>query len=225
MIEFLLELIKFNSEVPDYSIIIPLIIVYMCSLWLIVSVWVYFDAKKRYEKMWVAAGIAFLNFILQFPFLFVYLLVRPAGSDEDEAWIEGGVNVPIINFTGKDGVVMSLELRINPKTMADAKTPEMKIDVNFDSEDEHKQLINIENVQTGPEEKAIMVRKSGFTQTLSKLKSKLFTRKRKQEKKEEEPKNENGPVNDENKPTENESETANQEGDHKKKRKKKRRRR
>jgi len=172
MVEFLLELIKFNSEVPDYSIIIPLIFLYLFSLWLIVSIWVYYDARKRYAKKMMAISMAMLNFILQFPFLFVYLLVRPPDLEESEEWIEGGVNVPIINFTGNEGVVMSLELRINPKAVADAKTPEMKIDVSFDSEDEKKQLINIENKQTGTEEKTIIVHKTGFIQ---KFKSKFFS--------------------------------------------------
>ncbi len=185
MVQFLLDLIQFNNQVPDYSIIIPVVIIYLCSLWLIVSIWTFFDARKRYSRKSMAFLVAILNFILQFPFLFVYLLIRPSGADESEEWIDGGVNVPVVNFTGSDGIVMSLELRINPKKVADARTPEMKIDVSFDSDDQQKQLINIEEKQTGTDEKTIVVKRSGgIVKKLSGIKSKLFTRKPKPAKEE-----------------------------------------
>ncbi|MFQ5492597.1 MAG: hypothetical protein ACE5DX_00340 [Candidatus Dojkabacteria bacterium] len=142
MVDFFLELIDFNSEVPDYSIIIPIIFLYLFVLWTIVSIWVFFDAKKRFESIPVAILIAILNLFLQFPFLFVYLLIRPHSQEDFDDWIDGGVNVPVVNFTGPEGVEMSFELRVFPKRLATDKDAEMRIDVSFDSEDAAKSVVS-----------------------------------------------------------------------------------
>lgn len=154
MAELILDLVSFNRDVPDYSIIIPLTIVYLLVLWVIVSVWVYFDAKKRYQNRFFAILIALANLVLQFPFLFVYLLIRPDSPELAEDWVEGGLNVPIVNFTGDEGVIMSLELRINPKKLADEKSSEMKIDVSFESEDDNKKLLPVVTETTEVSESA-----------------------------------------------------------------------
>lgn len=139
----ILDLLKINQNV-DYTFIIPLIVIYFFTFWLIVCGWVLADAKKKMKSVRKGVLMAVLNFIFGFPFLMLYLLIRPIeGEDEDSVGNDqiGGVNVPIVNFVGKDGVVMSLELRINSDKVATEKASEMKIDVSFQSEDEQKKLL------------------------------------------------------------------------------------
>lgn len=138
--EALLSLIQVNQGV-DYSFVIPLIIGYVILFWVIVSVWVYYDAKKRYEGMKMPRLIALGNFVFQVPFLLLYLLFRPIEEDYANEGSQGGVNVPIVNFIGKEGVAMSLELKINHNALMPDNASEMKIDVSFDSQDQNKSLV------------------------------------------------------------------------------------
>jgi hypothetical protein len=132
--------------------IIPIAILYVLVFWLIVSSWLFFDAKKRYQSWKKALLILILNIIFGIPFLIFYLLVRPFDGEEELIIHEkssgseskgnnGGVNVPVVNFIGKDGMVMSLQLSINPNTAMTDSQPEMKINVNFESSDPQKQLV------------------------------------------------------------------------------------
>jgi len=156
MSSVILDFINLNQNM-DYSIIIPAVILYLLIFWVIVSGWLYFDAKRRYRSSKKALIIALLNLVFQLPFLVFYLLVRPYDGEEQfmeteaanaaEQSLAGGVNVPLINFTGNDGVVMTLELKINPSKLATESHPEMKIDVNFESGDPNKQLV-VKPVQT-----------------------------------------------------------------------------
>jgi len=141
MSDFLLSFLDFNSGV-NYGTITFLIVFYVLVLWLIVSIWVYYDAKKRFDNAIIPVVLAVTNFILFFPFLFVYLLIRPVAYDDFDEWLDGGVNVPLVNFTGDDGVEMSFELKIHPKRLANNNDSEMKLDISFDSSDYKKELTN-----------------------------------------------------------------------------------
>lgn len=126
MVNFILELISFNEGV-DYSIVTKIVVVYLVLLWVFVSVWVFNDAKYRFNNLLVAGILGFLNLLLSFPFLLIYLLIRPSHRDEWDDTSDGGINIPVANFTGKDGVVISLQLKIDTK-----KILEEKIDYNLD---------------------------------------------------------------------------------------------
>lgn len=136
----LLSFIQANQSV-DYSFIIPLVIGYMGLFWIIVSVWVGYDATKRYKGKKLPALIGLGNLVFGVPFILLYLLFRPIDDDYSDSGSQGGVNVPIVNFLGKDGVAMSLELKINHNTLMPDNAAEMKIDVSFDSQDQNKSLV------------------------------------------------------------------------------------
>ena len=136
----ILNLIQTNQNV-DYSFIIPLVIGYVVLFWVIVSVWVYFDATKRFKGKKMPIWIAIGNFVFQLPFLLLYLLFRPIDEEFAEMGGQGGVNVPIVNFIGKDGIAMSLELKINHNVLMPENASEMKIDVSFNSQDTNKTLV------------------------------------------------------------------------------------
>jgi hypothetical protein len=68
--------------------------------------------------------------------MLLYLLARPYDNDEMDEISGEGVNVPIINFVGKDGMVMALELKILPTGLVDknvAYDANMRIGVNIES--------------------------------------------------------------------------------------------
>lgn len=138
------SLIGINQQV--IGVIIPLCLVYLVLFWLLVSIWVFFDAKKRYENDFIAVTFAVLNFIPPFNFLILvfYLVIRPdIRFDDFDEWEAGGVNVPIVNFMGKEGIEMSLELRINPKRLKEAdKTNDMTVEIGWDKRDEKFKLID-----------------------------------------------------------------------------------
>ena len=136
MVNFILELIDFNEGV-DYSVVTSIVIIYLVLLWVFVSVWVFNDAKYRFNNLIVAGMLALLNLVLSFPFLLIYLLIRPSHRDDWDDTSDGGINIPIVNFTGKDGVVISLQLKIDSKKILDEK-----IDYNLDV------ILNKDNEET-----------------------------------------------------------------------------
>ena len=160
--EAILSFIQANQNV-NYSFVIPLIIGYIIVFWVIVSVWLYHDAKKRFKGRKMPALIALANFIFQVPFLLLYLLFRPADEEYSELYSQGGVNVPIVNFLGKNGIAMSLELKINNNSLMPENASEMKIDVSFDSQDQNKMLVQPELAPVSiPALASSEVKKSGF---------------------------------------------------------------
>jgi len=130
----------------DFSKIFIFVAIYILVLWVLICVWVYNDAKKRYKTMHLALIFFLLALILNFPALIFYLIVRPEAEDEhvfymhsdEEASNLGGVNVPIVNFIGEDGFKISLQLKVaNPKAEKDSN-----LDINLDwkSNDENMKV-------------------------------------------------------------------------------------
>ncbi len=197
MNDLILNLVKFNGEV-DFTILIPVVLLYFLAFWLIVSVWVFMDSKSRLKSKKKALILSILTFIFGIPFLLLYILARPFDESEilsgfkaeeddnddksDKSASYGGVNVPVVNFMGKDGVVMSLEIKINPKSIESVSDSEMKIDVSFDSKDESKKIIESNEVLTEKiEELKVEVKNSNNANNAGKLSGflkKLFASKK-----------------------------------------------
>jgi len=191
MNDLILNLVKFNEDV-DFTVLIPLLLIYFAIFWLIVSVWVFMDSKSRLKSKKKALALSILNFIFGIPFLLLYILARPFDDSELSLDLKdddtehsnnasyGGVNVPVVNFMGKDGVVMSLEIKINPKSMDIVKESEMKIDVSFDSKDESKKIIeSTEILSEKIEELKDEVKKNNSADSAGKVSSffkKLFSK-------------------------------------------------
>jgi hypothetical protein len=142
MPSFILDLVKFNEKV-DYTFIIPLILGYILLFWLIVSIWVYTDTKKRISKRRYRILFFLLNLIFGLPFLLLYLLARPYDNEESEQVAGvGGINVPIVNFVGKDGILIALELKMSPGTFSpesvqNRDNTRLKVDVSLNTEDDN----------------------------------------------------------------------------------------
>lgn len=123
------------NENLDFGKILVCGLIYMLLFWFAICVWVYNDAKRRYQNsdprtpLLIATGV----FILFFPALVFYLAVRPHPEDLDwGGYGDGGVNVPIVNFKGEKGIEMTLELNIHPSNEnVQDKPNDMKIDIEW----------------------------------------------------------------------------------------------
>lgn len=143
MVNFILELIDFNEGV-DYSIVTKIVLLYLVLLWVFVSIWVFNDAKYRFNSIWVAVVLALLNLLLSFPFLLIYLLIRPSHREDWDDVVDGGINIPVANFTGKEGVVISLQLKIDSKKMLDEKI-DYNLDIVLNNDQIDNSLVKVNN--------------------------------------------------------------------------------
>lgn len=140
MSEFLVNLIDINENI-DYSTVLAMFCSYLLVLWFVISLWVGVDSWRRYGSKKLAIMLGFLTFFLNFPMVIFYFIIRPEDKLESyEDWDMGGVNVPVVNFVGKEGVEMALELKIHPSKLSPEQTGDMKIDVSWDSADEKMKL-------------------------------------------------------------------------------------
>lgn len=129
---------------------------YIGFLWLLFSFWVFIDAKRRYKKRSVAIVFFLVVLIFNFPALVFYLITRP--EDEGEFVVlpadqlhNRGVNIPIVNFIGKDGKVhFGFEMKIYTPELLESN-PDMSIDINWNSNKAEFQkvepeVVKVENV-------------------------------------------------------------------------------
>lgn len=117
-----------SENAPTFSDVLGWFLIYLAALWVAISVWVYADATKRYKNMMIAIVVTIFVFVLNFPALIVYLVIRPEEDfslDTELAYtdqgVSGGVDVPLIKFTGENGEVkLALNLQISSSLNKDA---------------------------------------------------------------------------------------------------------
>lgn len=145
--DFIVDFLQLNEEIP-FQTVFAIILLYIILLWLVISIWVFIDARKRYDNDMTPVLFGFLVFFLNFPMLIFYFAVRPEiRFDDFDDWEAGGVNVPIVNFMGKDGIEMSFELRVNPKKIGyTEKKNDMVVEIGWDKQDERFRLIDREEL-------------------------------------------------------------------------------
>jgi hypothetical protein len=117
MIDFLLKIAE--AEI-DYRNFLVYFLAYIGILWLMFSLWVFFDAYKRFNRIVFAVLFFFIVFVFNFPALIFYLIIRPENEDEEFVILNphhgvhsAAFNVPIINFKNGDETVIGLEIKIN----------------------------------------------------------------------------------------------------------------
>jgi hypothetical protein len=140
----------------DFNKIGAFFLLWIGALWLVFCVWVNLDAKKRYKsKKWGLFWAAAV-FVLNFPALVFYFIVRPENEENHIIYFanegsqpNGGINVPLINFTGQDGLVqLSLSLSLN-KNIGENVQFDVKVNDNENYKVQEKE-VNVE-VETQPE--------------------------------------------------------------------------
>lgn len=109
-----------NSTI-DFSQVGTILGLWILALWAVFCFWVFTDANKRYKHRKWGLFWFIVVLILNFPALVLYFIVRPENEENHVIYLGnegsntlGGINVPLINFTGEDGVVqLSLSLSLN----------------------------------------------------------------------------------------------------------------
>lgn len=176
MFDFLLEILELNI---DYRSILTYSLVYVLSLWLLFAVWVFFDAKKRYENSVLPYVLFLVVFVLNFPALIFYLIIRPEDTD-DYVYIHqpegsslsansnGGVVVPLAQFANENGdSVLTFQISINKE----AVNPHMDVSVKVSDKLETK-AVEIESTK----ENTIVIneKKQNESSLSNKLKERLL---------------------------------------------------
>lgn len=148
----------------NYTSILLLLLIYILSIWLILTLWVFLDSKKRFKSFFWPIIFTVFVLPLNFPIFVLYLIIRPELEDENVVYLKGGsdhlgtgtggVNIPVVNFIGTDGeIILNLGLKIskNHNTAHD-----LKVNVDWVSENKlfEKQVIK-ENINLTPSTKPV----------------------------------------------------------------------
>jgi len=140
-----------TSSNINYPAILLAIFAYIFSFWVLFCFWVFIDSQKRYKNFFISVFFFFLTLIIGIPALLFYLIVRPEREDENVFYLNhneenmGGVNVPVINFMGKDGVEMTLQLKINKPL--DDQASDMKVSVDFNTQNQKESFIEMQKTE------------------------------------------------------------------------------
>ncbi len=133
MFNFLINILESNI---DYKTVLVLLFFYLGVLWLLFCFWVFLDSQRRYHKFYLAVFFFIVVLLFNFPALIFYFIIRPEKEEENVLYVNhdhelAGVNVPVVNFIGKDGLELSLQIKIN-KTVENA---DMKVNVDWVKEE------------------------------------------------------------------------------------------
>lgn len=165
-----------GQQAPDFNFLLTGLVVYLLVLWFAFCVWVFVDAHRRFDNLFVAALISVVVLILNFPALIFYLVVRP---EDEQARAENhtGVEVPVVKFVDAQGNVrLALNLEISGQQNPQS---DMTVSVAWDS---NRQDIDINRKNTGEKYAEIPMASDEVvltdkTEKVQKL-AKLFSRKK-----------------------------------------------
>lgn len=121
MVDFFLNLIKVNEGI-DYAFWISICVAYFFIIWFIVCIWVFSDARRRYES--TITCVLFFIFTILFgpPALIFYIMIRPEHTLEEDYLINlalsGEKELKPIYFDGEHGFDISINLSVQPKSGA-----------------------------------------------------------------------------------------------------------
>ena len=132
MWNFLLDLVQVNEGI-DYSLIVTIVVAYFVFLWFVISIWVFIDAKKRYDSLIIRVLVWLFVLLFGPPALIFYILIRPEHTLEEEYYmnmaLSGDRELKPIHFDGEKGFEIALNISVQPR----------EIDA-----DKHKMYMNVE---------------------------------------------------------------------------------
>jgi hypothetical protein len=124
MWDFLLNLVQVNESI-NYSLIISVIVSYFFFIWFVVCIWIFFDARKRYESTITPALFCVFTLTFGIPALIFYIMVRPEHTLEEDYYmnlaLSGEKTLKPIYFDGDKGFDISINMAVQPKTAKDEK--------------------------------------------------------------------------------------------------------
>ena len=125
---------------------------YLIVLWSLIPIWVYLDAKKRYNNPRTAKIFFFLVLPLNIPGFIIYIIIRPddyIDFPNSQIDSEDLINVPIVKFLNeKKDFVMSFDLRINGGIIDPKDRADLNMSVSIDAD---KKNIILENTEISQE--------------------------------------------------------------------------
>lgn len=144
--------------------IILVTFMYLMILWLLVPIWVYVDANKRFKDKRIARLLFVLVLPFNIPALIFYIIIRPELDSEVEFSGEDHlINVPMVKFIDQDknDFIMSFELKINGNKMNANPNSNMSVNLSIEPDeetvtiveykDENKDKSNDEKIELGKE--------------------------------------------------------------------------
>ncbi|MCA9381458.1 hypothetical protein KC678_04290 [Candidatus Dojkabacteria bacterium] len=148
---------------------------YLIILWSLIPIWVYIDAKKRYDNPRMAKLFFFLILPLNIPGFIIYIIIRPDDQiDFPNSQIESEdlINVPIVKFLNeKNDFVMSFDLRINGGIIDPKDRADLNMQVSIDAD---KKNIVLENTEDKPR---VVDKKSSEAEDQESIKEKKLSKK------------------------------------------------
>ncbi|MCA9386406.1 hypothetical protein KC669_00040 [Candidatus Dojkabacteria bacterium] len=121
-------------------------------MWSLIPIWVYLDAKKRYNNPRTAKIFFFLVLPLNIPGFIIYIIIRPddyIDFPNSQIDSEDLINVPIVKFLNeKKDFVMSFDLRINGGIIDPKDRADLNMSVSIDAD---KKNIILENTEISQE--------------------------------------------------------------------------
>lgn len=155
MEEFLLGIVDGGV---NFNSLTQIILIYLAILWGMISLWVFFDSRKRFDNIFLPIGFFLATLLLNFPVLVLYIIVRPEHNEISEA--STNLSIPVVDFVREDGSVeFSLKVNLIPvsgssyilKTSTDS-VEEKSVSKNVENEvminQTGKRLLNKENLST-----------------------------------------------------------------------------
>ncbi|BCX13843.1 MAG: hypothetical protein KatS3mg085_375 [Candidatus Dojkabacteria bacterium] len=148
MINLILQIAE--SEI-NYRSLLLYIFVYLGVLWFMFSAWVFVDAQKKFKNPFLSLFFAIIVFLLNFPALIFYLIVRPENENEvlvlDSASNNNsGINIPIINLKNGEETVLTFEVKLNQQALKPNLVVNVDVDDSLDAQSEVVAEQNIENI-------------------------------------------------------------------------------
>lgn len=141
MADYILDLLNANETI-NYSIILSFIAAYIIFMWFIVSIWLFTDAKKRYQSS--IQPLLFAFFILFFgpPALIFYIMIRPEHTLDEDYFINlalsGEKQSRPIYFDGDKGFDISINLSVQPRESSDDNKHKMNVEVSWMPKDKSR---------------------------------------------------------------------------------------
>lgn len=126
-------------ENTNFNLVIGAFAAYIFLLWLLIPIWVFLDARKKFDNKYLS--ILFFILILPFniPGLIFYIIIRPdeniIADLNNDGVPDAFFSVPIVNFLSQDkkDLVMGLELKINSELISPELRKDLKLKVDFET--------------------------------------------------------------------------------------------
>jgi hypothetical protein len=132
---------------------------YIGFIWILTCVWVFFDAKRRYNNQYVIWGITILVAVCNFPVLVLYVMLRPEHTKDELGIIQEG----LVNLFIKQGKLLNSPEYSTVSKLEETKEYEQKVEVpenNYENRIKSEEFLKSEEQSTVSAEDQFVVETS-----------------------------------------------------------------